>query len=172
VRIRSYPIIIFEFSEGFYTTKDLYINNTFNHELDPFGSSMAKFKKTFGTSFKREVKFSTYNEKFKQWDFFQRQTQILVLDKSEKLKELNNELNSNLEIYQKYFYKYEMISNISEYRKKIFHLGDKIDHLSNYIDGVKKIISQKKNDLRISLSIFNFNKENLTEKLIEGDKNR
>ena len=27
-RIKNYPIIIFEFTEGFYTTRDIYINNT------------------------------------------------------------------------------------------------------------------------------------------------
>jgi hypothetical protein len=65
-----------------------------------------------------------------------------------------------------------MISNISDYRKKIFHLSEKIDNLGSYIETIKKIISQKKNDLKISMSIYNFNKENFNEKVIEGDKNK
>ena len=39
-RIKSYPIIVFEFTEGFYTTRDLYVNNTFNYQLEPFNNLM------------------------------------------------------------------------------------------------------------------------------------
>ena len=39
-RIKSYPIIVFEFTKGFYTTRDLYVNNTFNYQLEPFNNLM------------------------------------------------------------------------------------------------------------------------------------
>lgn len=47
-RIKNYPIIIFEFTEGFYTTRDLYVNNTYNYQLEAFNilnlnSSMNSF---------------------------------------------------------------------------------------------------------------------------------
>jgi biotin-(acetyl-CoA carboxylase) ligase len=145
-------------------------------ELDPFSANTSfnskSGKKSPFAPFKREVKFSQYNEKFKQFDFFERQTAMFLADKIEKINLLNNELNSKLNDYNNYFTRYEMITNISLYRNKNYHLNEKIDILSNNIEEIKKIITQKKADLRMSISIYNFNKENFKEKQIELDKNK
>jgi hypothetical protein len=121
---------------------------------------------------KKEIKFSNYNEKFKQYEFFDKQTNIVKTDRFDKMKQLDSKIVSLKEDYQKYFTRYEKITNISNIRKKNFFLTEKIQNLESNIELMRKIIYQKKNDIQISTSIFNFNKENYIHKLQEIDKNR
>jgi hypothetical protein len=122
--------------------------------------------------FKRETKFSIYNEKFKIYDFFMKQTNIFEQDRTEQLNLLNEGLQNKVHDYQKYFTRYEKIANISEIRKKNFHLTEKIENLILNIELLKKIISQKRTDLQMSTSIYNFNRDSFNEKSSEIEKNK
>jgi hypothetical protein len=215
-RIKNYPIIIFEFIEGFYTTKDLYVNNTYNYQMEAFNmnismslgfnsnnNSPSGFKKhntlnsnsgnnvntnslipsssfslnasypysSFITSNKKEIKFSTLNEKFKQYEFFDKQKDVILSDKSEKIKLLNSKLQIAKEAYSKYFTKYEKFENISRMRKQILQISEKIEVYENGIENLKKVISQKNSDIHISSSIFYLNRENYKDKMQNIDKN-
>ncbi len=120
---------------------------------------------------KKEVKFSNYNEKFKQYEFFDKQTNVVKSDRFESMKILDDKITLIREDYQRYFTLYQKITNISNIRKKNFFLSEKIQSLESNIELMKKIIYQKKNDLQISASIYNFNKENYTNKQTDIDKN-
>ena len=137
---------------------------------------MSKFNKkmnfNYSSNFKREIKFSTYNEKFKQYEFFDKQSSILKQDTEDKIRILNNQINIIKGEYQKYFIRYEKMTNISNLRKKNIVIDEKIGTLEMNIDILRKVISQKQNDLRISSSIFNFNKETYINKIQEVEKNK
>ncbi len=117
------------------------------------------------------MKFSNYNEKFKQYEFFDKQTTIVKSDRLEKMRQLDAQISLIQEDYQKYFTSYQKLTNISNYRKKNFFLSEKIQNLEINIKLITNIINQKKNDVQISSSIFNFNLENHTNKKLEIDKN-
>lgn len=206
-RIKNYPIIIFEFTEGFYTTKDLYVNNTYNYELDPFNNVLSSFsiykgfnntqkdKNLFNspvnkmlkesktqrlsmmlpslssTFNKREVKFSSMNEKFKQYEFFDKQLRVQKVDKSEKIKILDSKLKVAQEKLEKCYKNYQMTFNINKMRNQIYSIQEKINNFESTIELLKKNISQKQSDLHISSSIFFINKENYKEKVQYIEKN-
>jgi hypothetical protein len=203
-RIKNYPIIIFEFTEGFYTTRDLYVNNTYNYELEPFltinnfsktsgtfhytnnlttsnsstpsGSSKLLKSNTLQTYFvinpnKKEVKFSTLNEKLKQFEFFDKQMKVINGDKTDKIKQLENQLQITNDALIKFYKKYKMMINIDKMRKQVVLLNEKINNNETTIDAIKKIISQKQSDLHISSSIFFLNRENYKDKIETIEKN-
>jgi hypothetical protein len=217
-RIKHYPIIIFEFTEGFYTTRDIYINNTYNFQLealnldgklqnniiqssnDSFSENLlnsisltntlssnfmttpktppAKFKKqdTFKGAKepllipKREIKFSKMNEKYQEYEFFQKQINVIRNDKKEKIKLLNTKLNLTHEALKNCHKKFQITNNIDNMRKQIFNLQEKIIHYENTIQCIKNIINRKHLDLHISSSIFCLNRENYSEKIQSLDK--
>jgi hypothetical protein len=130
------------------------------------------FSKKKNVVWKKEVKFSNYNEKIKQYEFFDKQTNIVKTDRFDKMKQLDTKIVLIKEDYQKYFTRYEKITNISNIRKKNFFLTEKIQNMESNIELMKKIIYQKKNDIQISASIYNFNKENYLNKQQDIDKNK
>lgn len=190
-RIKSYPIIIFEFTEGYYITKNMYINNTHNYQLfEAFNTysniggginnntkltdikkSILSFPKLSSSIYKKDIKFSSLNEKFKQFEFFYNQTSIYNENKIEKIQQLNNQLKIMQDAYLKYYNKYEKIINIGRMRKQIVHITEKIESFDNTINEIKKIISQKQSDLHISSSIYSLNRENYKENIKRIDKN-
>ncbi len=133
---------------------------------------METFSKKKNVVWKKEVKFSNYNEKIKQYEFFDKQTNIVKTDRFDKMKQLDTKIVLIKEDYQKYFTRYEKITNISNIRKKNFFLTEKIQNMESNIELMKKIIYQKKNDIQISASIYNFNKENYLNKQQDIDKNK
>jgi len=215
-RIKNYPIIIFEFSEGFYTTKDLYVNNTFNYKMEEFNFTSTmnlnyNHSSNFGfnsnkkttlisaptipgqnslnsiynisssgshsslpmttASHRKEIKFSSLNEKFKQFDFWDRQRYVIKSDKVDKIDSLNNQLQIVNENCVMYFNKYHKLMNIDKMRKQILVLSEKIEVYAISIENLKKIIARKQSDLHISSSIFYLNKENYREKVKNVDLN-
>jgi hypothetical protein len=215
-RIKNYPIIIFEFSEGFYTTKDLYVNNTFNYKMEEFnfnantnlnfnpsatlsfGSSkklslmsapsfpgLNNLNSIYTNSFngshsslpmttasnRKEMKFSSLNEKFKQFDFWDRQRFVIKSDKVDKINSLNNQLQIVNDNCERYFNKYHKLMNINKMRKQIMVISEKIEVYALSIENLKKIIARKQSDLHISSSIFYLNRENYMEKVKNVDLN-
>jgi hypothetical protein len=57
-----------------------------------------------------------------------------------------------------------MMMNIDRMRKEIFHIEDNVKNNLNLIEMLKKIISQKQNDIQLCTSILNMCKDNYKEK--------
>lgn len=93
-----------------------------------------------------------------------------------EIKEETNILNEHLklkaEIYQNCINRYEKMTNISNMRKLILDIGDKIFNYELAIDILKKTIKQKQSDLQISSRIYHLNNDNYKDKLIESEKNK
>lgn len=206
-RIKNYPIIIFEFTEGFYTTKDLYINNTLNYKFEefnfnsnfglnsnsisnqPFNKKMSMITNTgstvqnsvstmmtlnsslYSSTNRKEIKFSSLNEKFKQFDFWDRQRNVIKIDKLEKMKSLDDELNIAHEKCENYLKKYQKLINIDKMRKQILSTSEKIEVYEMSIENLKKLISRKQSQLNIYSSLFYLNRGNYMEELKNVDLN-
>lgn len=181
-RIKSYPIILFEFAEGYFTTKDLYIHNTYNFHADPSMTILNNTKtkqnekkitplaSSYSMS-KKEINFVQYNEKMKQLEFFIFQNQKNQSEKSESQGELNNKLHDTYKKHERIFVKYEQSISIQKMRNEIMRLEEKISLYDTTVQSLRKIISQKQSDLHISSSILQMNKRNYEEKKGSIEKN-
>ena len=85
-----------------------------------------------GVFWKKEKKNSNYNEKFKQYEFFDKQTNVVKSDRFVRMKIPDNKISVIRENYQRYFTLYQKFTNISNIRKKKFFPLKK-EHISrNY----------------------------------------
>lgn len=124
----------------------------------------------FTTLNKKSVGFSDYNEKFKKYEFFDQQIQVIQDQKREMIQLLNEQMQMVKESYNKYFNHYEKYTNISKMRQEMFQIEEKIENYKNSIEILKKIISQKNSDICISSSSLNDKMRELKSKLQDNKK--
>ena len=87
-----------------------------------------------------------------------------VDNKESKEKAFYFQLQKTHEMLEKYTMNYEMMMNINKMKKESFYIEENIKNNQNLIEMLKKIISQKHNDIQLCSSILNMCKDNYKEK--------
>ena len=158
IEMKSYFIILFTFSNGYYITKETYhslimVNNTFEN--------LPKINKKFT--------FFQYNEKAKQYDFFLNQSYYLNKELNERKNELSSKLNSfNERLIDKSELK-ERVNILTSVRNEITLIEESIKNKGTLILQLKKLIIQKKSDINIAKTVLrnNTTKINIDESIYE-----
>lgn len=153
-KIYSYPIIIFEFTEGFYITKDIYLSQ-FNKQL--LSSEKTDLKPLMSSKKKKEVSFFKYNEKVKEWEFFYKQNLNLRAEKQEALSRLNEKILQATKDCENINDRKILNAKIQDIKAQINETKIRCEDYRDAITLLRKIISDKESDLHIAKTIMNNN---------------
>lgn len=99
-----------------------------------------------------------------RFDFFQRQNIINIEKKKNKILAFDDDITEKLCVMEKHTNNFEMMRNIDKMRKEIFQLDENNNINDNLIQMLKRMISQKQNDIQLCTSILNMCKDNYKEK--------
>ena len=74
------------------------------------------------------------------------------------------EIDEKKVLLDKHTNNFEMMRNIDKMRKEKFQIEENVKNNGNLIEMLKKIISQKQNDIQLCSSILNMCKDNYKDK--------
>lgn len=153
LKIKSNFLVLFNFSDGYFITKDIYYNIFSN--LSPEQPLKVKF-----------FSFFKYNEKAKEWDFFNNQNLYLQNEVQSHLKKLDDSIKTSLLYEESLKRRLYLKDEIIQSSQIVSSLQQKILYKENLIKSLQKLIAQKKSDLNIARTVL----KNNTSKYIISDK--
>jgi len=147
LQYKSNFLVLFNFSDGYFITKDIYYN-IFSPEQP------IKPNKSFS--------FFKYNEKAKEWDFFNNQNLYLQSEVLSKIKKLDDSIKNSILNEDSFKRRLHLKDEIHNASQIVSSLQLKIIYKENIIKSLQKIISQKKSDLNIARTVLKNNTSKYT----------
>jgi len=99
-----------------------------------------------------------------RFDFFHKQNLFNNEKKNEKIKDFNNYIEENKIFMIKHTNHFKICRKIEEMRKEVRNIEDKLTNNYNLIQMLKKIITQKKQNIQFCTSFLNMCRESYKDK--------